>query len=173
MSPNEGGSGASTPLYVDFCLSLLGWSSIAQIAAHKPAGNSSAPKAVGGASSSACDRSRAGKASSSPSPSSATAAVGTPTSSLKVRVRSKSPKAAARGASDGDASDGNASDGGASLAPTAVPAETSSRGWLPAVAQGPEHFDAIAAWATDAVLADSDDGDVSRTALEVWSILVA
>merc|ERR1719491_2434700 len=38
MSPNEGGSGASTPLFVDFCLVMLGWGALARIAA-SPAGD--------------------------------------------------------------------------------------------------------------------------------------
>ena len=32
MSPNEGGSGASTPLYMDFCIVLLGWDALRSIA---------------------------------------------------------------------------------------------------------------------------------------------
>jgi SHS2 domain-containing protein len=32
MSPNEGGSGASTPLFLDFCITMLGWSAIADLA---------------------------------------------------------------------------------------------------------------------------------------------
>ena len=32
MSPNEGGSGASTPLFLDFCITMLGWSAIADMA---------------------------------------------------------------------------------------------------------------------------------------------
>eukprot|EP00928_Gymnodinium_smaydae_P002864 TRINITY_DN11048_c0_g1_i3.p1 TRINITY_DN11048_c0_g1~~TRINITY_DN11048_c0_g1_i3.p1 ORF type:complete len:742 (-),score=119.78 TRINITY_DN11048_c0_g1_i3:233-2458(-) len=33
LSPNEGGSGQSAPLFMDFCLILLGWSTLHQIAA--------------------------------------------------------------------------------------------------------------------------------------------
>ena len=31
MSPNEGGSGASAPLFADFCLILLGWEALGQV----------------------------------------------------------------------------------------------------------------------------------------------
>jgi glutamate/tyrosine decarboxylase-like PLP-dependent enzyme len=34
MSPNEGGSGASAPLFADFCTLLLGWKCLGQIARH-------------------------------------------------------------------------------------------------------------------------------------------
>lgn len=36
LSPNEGGSGASTPLYVDFCTVMLGWSAMRDLAAAAP-----------------------------------------------------------------------------------------------------------------------------------------
>lgn len=43
LSPNEGGSGASTPLYLDFCRVLLGWTALGTMArstsASKPASN--------------------------------------------------------------------------------------------------------------------------------------
>ena len=32
LSPNEGGSGASTPLYVDFCVACLGWAALSALA---------------------------------------------------------------------------------------------------------------------------------------------
>merc|ERR1712048_1343726 len=32
MSPNEGGSGNSTPLFIDFCFVFLGWSAMRDIA---------------------------------------------------------------------------------------------------------------------------------------------
>ena len=32
MSPNEGGSGASTVLFIDFCVVMLGWSALRDIA---------------------------------------------------------------------------------------------------------------------------------------------
>ena len=32
MSPNEGGSGASTPMYLDFCKVLLGWHAVRNMA---------------------------------------------------------------------------------------------------------------------------------------------
>lgn len=39
LSPNEGGSGASTPLYIDFCFVLLGWSALGVIARQGAAPN--------------------------------------------------------------------------------------------------------------------------------------
>lgn len=36
MSPNEGGSGASAPLFADFCTIMLGWKALGQIAKAKP-----------------------------------------------------------------------------------------------------------------------------------------
>lgn len=35
MSPNEGGSGNSTPLFIDFCFVLLGWSALRDIAMNR------------------------------------------------------------------------------------------------------------------------------------------
>ena len=39
LSPNEGGSGASTPLYLDFCFILLGWAALSRMARHGAAGD--------------------------------------------------------------------------------------------------------------------------------------
>jgi len=36
MSPNEGGSGASAPLFADFCLILMGWTALCEVARQGP-----------------------------------------------------------------------------------------------------------------------------------------
>ena len=41
MSPNEGGSGSATPLFADFCLVMLGWEALGQLAAGPPSGATS------------------------------------------------------------------------------------------------------------------------------------
>jgi hypothetical protein len=41
MSPNEGGSGNSTPIYMDFCLIMLGWSALRDLAANATPENTS------------------------------------------------------------------------------------------------------------------------------------
>ncbi|KAL1508327.1 hypothetical protein AB1Y20_004437 [Prymnesium parvum] len=43
LSPNEGGSGASTPLYVDFCRVLMGWRALGDMA-RRPAGRRPPPR---------------------------------------------------------------------------------------------------------------------------------